>query len=450
VYEGYLEFGGNEIINSARTVGYTETAPDCPITWIVCPPCPGLQAALEDQPYVVDNISQAPWYDAEDPTTWRFYGVHALSVEGLPDSTRTASIAEGIADGGVVGNVRHAVRQVRVRALLSARGEDALDAGFSWLDAALQPDECGMHGNACGAVDVCFFVACPPVPGAEGATDEATYQQTLNDLQRRLHNVTCISGPIIEQKIQRGSTFGYIVEFTLAAGTPWVFSNTTEVELQKTLPTVIQDVPFNLIPYPSAELTSGTVVVSTNYSINPSVENAATNWVNASGPLSPSTVAPTPFLTYGRSTELFVHGAGSYRGQLLGNPATGTYTNETAQVSLMNTMTVPGLAPNTRMSFNIWVAALIAAGASGSAINGITVVVQFRSGTSTISETVIGTAAPSDYSGRVYSARSILVPAGTDNLRVIARIAVKWSSSSTPANNSDIRMYADASSVTVP
>lgn len=83
-------------------------------------------------------------------------------MEGLNDSTRTAAVTESITDGGVVGQVRHATRQVRVRALLSALGEDALESGLSWLKAALDPDYCGTHGNSCGGADSCFFTACPP------------------------------------------------------------------------------------------------------------------------------------------------------------------------------------------------------------------------------------------------------------------------------------------------
>lgn len=161
MFEGYLELGGNEIVNSARTVGYLSSG-QCASNWIVCPPCEGIQDALEHEDYTLDNIELAPWFDAEDEPTHRFLGVHALSVEGLMDSTRTASISEGITDGGVVGQVRHAVRQTRVRALLSAVGEDALESGLAWLKAALDPDFCGTHGNSCGASDSCFYTACPP------------------------------------------------------------------------------------------------------------------------------------------------------------------------------------------------------------------------------------------------------------------------------------------------
>jgi len=161
MYEGYLEFGGGEVLNSARALAYSQTAP-CPVTWLQCPPCDGIRDVLGDDPYTYETIELAPWYDAEDEVTHRFLGAHAISVEGIPDSTREASVAENMLDGGVVGRVRHATRRMRYRALLTAQGEDALEAGFSWLSSALTPGSCGSHGDGCGAADARFFTACPP------------------------------------------------------------------------------------------------------------------------------------------------------------------------------------------------------------------------------------------------------------------------------------------------
>ena len=161
MFEGYLELGGGEVLNSARSLGYTRTAP-CPVAWLQCPPCDGIRDVLNDDAYTYANIMQAPWYDVEDEVTHRFLGAHALTIEGIPDSTREASVTEGVQDGGVVGRVRHATRRMRVRAVLSAIGEDALEAGFSWLNSALTPGKCATHADACGASDTRFFTACPP------------------------------------------------------------------------------------------------------------------------------------------------------------------------------------------------------------------------------------------------------------------------------------------------
>ena len=222
MYEGFLEFGDTEIINSARTAGYVSTA-GCGVNWIQCPPCDGVNDALGQGEYIYANVQDAPWYDAQDEVTHRFLGVHGLRFEGLPGSTRTAEVTEGLLDGGVVGQVRNATRRVRVEAMLSAWGEDALEAGLSWLDAALRPERCHeghIHNATCaGHADVSVFTACPPSP------DEITKPTTV-------------------------------------WGTPIV----------------------NLATNPSFEAaTAATVEVRRNYDLNPRMDNNVTGWTVANG-----------------------------------------------------------------------------------------------------------------------------------------------------------------------
>lgn len=234
VFEGYLELGGAEVLNSARAVGYTNTAP-CPVGWLQCPPCDGVRDVLGDDIYTYETIFDAPWYDPDSPATSRFLGAHALTIEGVPDSTREAGVAEAILDGGVVGRVRNRTRRMRVRAVLSAIGEDALEAGFAWLDKALRPGRCGMHADACGAADSRFFVACPPE-----RADITMPDQVWNDPVTNL-----ATNP----------------SFEAAAGTVEVYRN--------------------LATNPSFEMTSGTVEVRRNLVQNPVGPNAAvaSGWV---------------------------------------------------------------------------------------------------------------------------------------------------------------------------
>jgi hypothetical protein len=650
MFEGYLELGGSEVINSARAIGYINTA-DCPVGWLQAQPCAGISDALDEVvEYTVANIDRAPWYDAQDPATWRFFGVHAITMEGLPDSTRTAAVAEGVLNGGVVGSVRHAVRRVRVRAMLSAHGEDALEAGFSWLSAALDPDVCGLHGNSCGATDACFFAACPPVreditiatefwvptalnlftqptprsaemyatenldvsfeedaegdyargtvtgagaqffdltrplsrvavssaqamtfqaavrlgvtaaaavlrllwldrdgnyiaagtqdgiptmskdwtritvtgtppPGAVsagillllasdqpvGATvdvrhvmaergrsvstffdgdttesptaryqwegpagdspslmlipedanilDEELYQDITGGLLRRLHNVTCISGPIVEQKLHRGVTYGYIVEFVLAAGTPFIFGETKTIDYTSYEIELVQDLPLNLVEYPSAELASGTAVVSTNYVLNPSGEDSLTGWTFDNGGFTGTD--PSPFLTFGLSTEKHEDRAKSFMGRLLGSMGAGGVKAGHPDL-LFDNYTVLGSQPaGTRVSFTAWVAGRIATGDPATTkINSIRFEV-FRqtSGGSNVGSkiTVASTSSAAEIlAGRPFSLASQLMPATAT--RVLLRIVcnVTWRSDTVAADNSDIRLFVDSVAVTIP
>lgn len=166
----YLCVGGLEVGNNARARGYAESA-DCPVGWFVGDQCETLADALGDAgKYTLDQIADAPWYDPDDEATTRFYGYYVTSLGEVSSSTRQGSFTEGILPGGVPGRSRHAGRTFRVRAWLTANGQDALEAGQSWLDAALEANNCSTHpGGSCGATDATFFTACPParktIPG---------------------------------------------------------------------------------------------------------------------------------------------------------------------------------------------------------------------------------------------------------------------------------------------
>jgi hypothetical protein len=219
-----------------------------------------LQDATGDKDYTLTNISEAPWYDEQEEASHRFLGVHALSVEGLMDSTRTASIAEGVTDGGVVGQVRHAVRQTRYRALLSAIGEDALESGLAWLKAALDPDFCGTHGNSCGAVDSCFFTACPP--------------QKKNVVTKTIQWAT---PPVINLATNPS--------FETAAGAPSVLATNLATNPSFETPGTVQVLATNQVPNPSFETLSGAAVtVRTNLFTSPVSTGP---WPNVRGTQTP-------------------------------------------------------------------------------------------------------------------------------------------------------------------
>jgi hypothetical protein len=163
MFDGYLNYGGNEVANNARTKGYADTA-ECPMWWFKGEVCPGVWEALaETDLYSYANITGAPWYDSANPESARFFGVFIVDVHGEYDSTRKASVTEGVGEGGVLGPTRKGVRALRVKAVVAAQGLDALEYGMAWLSRVLDPGTCGQHGSACGTVDLAFFAECPPV-----------------------------------------------------------------------------------------------------------------------------------------------------------------------------------------------------------------------------------------------------------------------------------------------
>jgi hypothetical protein len=632
MWDGYLTLGGNEIGNNARALGYQRTS-NCPVTWIRDIDCTGLLDALDEQ-YTYDRIDEAPWFDPDDPdTTGRFLGLYVVSMEGVSDSTRSAVITEKITDGAQVSGYRHAAREVRIRALLTARGMDALEGGMTWLRSALEPDACGVHGGDCGASDMQFFVDCPPARGTvpaysawtpvrenlfanpRGTTTSSTYWGTpaggayslrtdmigdiptavrwtssgtstgairhqvgtsmpsagapvhyrvrvfsndtvtiralarptisssagqaqlgpevvigpgLHDLEfsgssfadpagaasgvtlltvgtfpaglildvtgvliesglgpgdyfdgskigteltqytwtgaenlstsiestrvvedlvpepdvdyfprvdrfkRFLHSVRCISGPLIQAEYRANDNvhFGYLVEFTLLAAVPFVYGASKAIPLSPTVPTVIQDVAYNLVETPSATPTSGTQLVATNLSTNPSVETNDTGWAFAAG--SPIT---TGMLTGGRVTgELAAVGTASYRVVF-----TATNTSTAGWFAAEQQVAIPATT-GARYSINIWGAAVTMVGTP--TITDLQVFAIWRNGTTVLRTDTLGTVPAA---GGAHSAASILPPATTNNVivRVRANVA-SW------ASGNVIRLYADALAVTNP
>ena len=640
MFPGYLVLGGTEVFNQARTYTYVEES-DCPAGWLRCLPCPGLEDALGVDSYV-NSLSNAPWYDDADPATHKFLGIYPIQMDGLDSSTRTATIQEGILDGGVIQGTRRAVREIRVRGVMVGIGHDGLDAGLSWLDAVLDGNTCSTHQGACGEVDGCFWVTCPPErptmtdytpfdvvnrnyaldPSARVATTaswssdgatasrvagtafnttyaarftsttatmrvgpkaslavstqhsvrlqvrtskawtgmtlnyrpsgpatstgetviasglsmsttpktleytfttsatapaatasvvlvtttgvvadwieiaevmiakgeyapvffdgdttdtaianyswagtvnasqsiyearseiqvpvpDSTYDAILDPLRRRMHGLTAISGPLVLQHFHNENYHAYEIEFTLAAATPYIYGEPKVLTLPSTSPSVVQDSPFNLVPYPSAEITGGTLVVATNYTTNPSVEVNATNWASFFDP-----GIPVGMRSSARVTELAAGGSSaSYRSRVLGDNGTTVVTNAVSYMENIYITTPIATGTNRRVSVSVWAALILSAGGSGTSMTNLIGSVDFFTAADALVGSVVPLGTTTQFNGTVFSAKSIAVPATATKVRVTVRANFVYSSSATAANNTDLRLYTDTLAVTVP
>lgn len=163
IYEGYLSFGGNEIVNNSRTWGISHSARPCPMHWLKGGVCQTMNGALfEAAPYSYESIALAPWYDPDIPQSADFYGFFAYAITEALDSTRTVSRTESITDGGVLGRTRKATKTMRVKGLIMGRGRLGVEYGQAWLSSAIDPGACGQHGSECGLTDLQWFADCPP------------------------------------------------------------------------------------------------------------------------------------------------------------------------------------------------------------------------------------------------------------------------------------------------
>lgn len=625
-YEGWFRFGGNEVVNNERARGIASTV-ECPMFWLKGPRCTTLQDALGDAEYNAANLPDAPWFDPSMPdVSSRFFGVFALSVTGLNDSTRGASVVEGIDDGATIGRTRKSARQVRVRAMLLARGRDALDYGVSWLNAALDPDACGQHGTGCGTTDLEYLTDCPPARGevpdftpwvqsrrneivnpapavatgwagigatldfssghlvatstyagtgsttpraqvvtAAGATpvtpgdpyylrmevkhsrglpmeirpwfmladgtyvvyhvsptasapsdwtpvetagtvpatavlmgyqvivksdldaavvgdvfevrnittDEGDYfdgstestelaryswagaenasgsieevrsptvrprtdeeyAALVEPYRRFLHNVSVTSGPLERELMNKGEFWGQIFEWTYTAGRPWVYSATRAVDLPITPTVVIQDTPFNLVPYPSAELAGGDVDAAYNFSANPSVETNATGWATAVG--APITAG---MVTSGRVTgELAAVGTSSFRAvaTLSGSGTDGFF-------GIQQVVDLSARPAGSRVSINFWAAELLMSGTPTRQPIEFYAYWTATSGGAILRTDLLGSVS---VDGGAVSAKSLVPPAGANFVTVRAQARLSWTAAAV------VRLYADALAVTVP
>lgn len=444
VYEGYLSMGGNEIVNNSRTRGIAESAQPCPMFWLKGPVCETMNAALfEPGAYNYDTIDLAPWFDPDVPASRDFYGFFAYSITEALDSTRIVSRTEGIADGGFLGRTRKSSKTMRVKGLLMGRGRLAIEYGQAWLSAAVDPGTCGQHGSECGMTDLEWFADCPPERGwvTVPATDpeeqdttrpqtDAEYAATVDGYRRYLHDVAAISGPIITNTLQAGDFYAYEVELVFGAERPWVYGKTREVALPPSVPVVIQDVPYNLIPYPSAELAAGEVAVAFNRSTNPSVETDATGWALAADGAQITTAR----LAGARSAALAAVGAASYRVLFTANAAGANGWFGAEQV-------VPIASADQRHTVNIWSA--VVPGVGVPVLGTLEVYAIWRNAANAVLRTDNLGAIPT--AGGVISARSIKPPAGATNVVVRSRLNVaSW------ANGNTIQLFTDALAVTVP
>lgn len=421
--------------------------------------CDTLREALGDSlPYEAQYLQEAPWYSSSTPFMGApsgaetFLGAYALEVTSLSDSTFTADITEGITDGGIIGRSRRAVPTFRFRLMLIAVDEVGLEYGTTWLNSALSDSICSTHGPSCGSVDLTFFATCPPeiLPGES----EDEYNQRVDAITRVYHDVKRVNGPVVTEEIRKPkkNIYGRVVEFTLAAGVPSLFGVPS---LTGVVPPegerVISDVAQNLFAYPSAEVADATqVLISRNKSTNPSLETNATGWAATATAISGA--SPTTYLTSGRTTETAIVGLASFRARILGNSSTAA-TGVADLVITHSAQGLPSFLPGPQMvpvSLSMWASAGIFAGAAASVINSIRVDAVWLDASSAVLGTLVLGTETTTFTGRVFSAKNVVPPVNADSVRFEVHASVGWSSSSTAANNSDIRLFTDAAALITP
>ena len=428
MFNGYLEIGGREAGNRRRAFDLVQAVPNLTAPWLRLPSEEPTAAQLSDPSYSTTDMRDQPWFDADVEASRRFYGFYPLSITNISDSTWVAEATESTRSGGTISRGRYAVRQVRVRGFMTGLGEDALEYGISWLQSLVEPGRCELHESVCGETDVSWLASAPRAQrSGETAAD---YQEYLLDLRRYLHGVKLTSGPLVLEQYHRGNTYGYEVEFTLGSQDPHVYTRVVDPRLATSRASIVLSSPFNIVPTPSAELASGTVVLSRNLAKNPSLESGeATYWgAGRSGTLP----APTGSVV----TELAAEGTHSYRARLTSTAA----ASGAAWINVTGIDLTPYDA-GTSVSLSVWGAAFVS---SGTATIGI---LRAEVWFSDAANTVVGShfLDTSELTGHVFVISNMAIPAGATN----ARVAVSAQNVAMDAS-ATVDLYADALAFTVP
>ncbi|MET0711944.1 MAG: hypothetical protein ABWZ30_05520 [Jiangellaceae bacterium] len=286
VYTGFLNLGGREIVNVARTKAYVDLLLPS-LMFENCAECDDLNEALGHKRYTTPLVDRPSWFDPDNPDTWDFYGLFPLSFEGFEDATTTATVTEFVQDGGAVSTPRRATRSLRVTGLLVGLNQAALSTGMVWLRQVLRPGACNVN-QACGGDHLTYFVACPPMcedsPDLVGQQLEVTAGTRTEvrecgtgaqigpisactlPYERHLYNTTVVDGPRITETYDPMCGAMAKVEFTLVAGVPSPFGTAVQLTSVKPNPATLPSVPDDIPCDPGS---SATIVQRTNLAPNP-------------------------------------------------------------------------------------------------------------------------------------------------------------------------------------
>lgn len=234
VFQGYMSFGGTEVINQARTTAYTRHAlPQLDLR--ECDGCDDFNEVIGDAAYESPLVDRPDWFDDANPDSWDFYGLYPLEVQGFDDGVTTVTVTELMGPGATVSMPRRASRQLRVTGLLVGRTDASISYGMVWLRNALLGNPCD-DSLTCTGDHLCYFTACPPIcedspdfpppdnPDGTRACEDGLVLDPISECtapyERFLYDVTLVDGPRIVEQYASDCANYVQVEFTLVAATP--------------------------------------------------------------------------------------------------------------------------------------------------------------------------------------------------------------------------------------
>lgn len=220
-YDGYFEFGPEQLVNIARTAKLAD-ALNINTVRVSLSAVAWVETATKKSGEDFSDITDAPWYDAGVPASTEFAGILPLSVSGLDDSTRESETEEYITDGGRSGKPRNATLPLVWNVAIIASTERGAKFGKAWLDRTLRG---GMSVTSCSGTQLEYFAY-----GSSGAPL----------VHRR--SVRTTRGTSVTRKRSNSCSVTWLVTFTMTADDPYEYSLPAPqvVDLGATTPTGAQ------------------------------------------------------------------------------------------------------------------------------------------------------------------------------------------------------------------
>jgi len=207
---GYVQFGGNTVVDEARTREYLLdfgagwTLGDC-----ACPD-------LVNPPYISPAGDPAPWFEASRPESGDFFGVLLTDVNPSRPVSRTV---KPVGMGSLIGPEQLAGVNVTFTGVLTARTAEGMWWGRRWLTDVLRTP-CA----DCSLSDLCLLPVCPPANLSPAQA--ARYYRTLYD-------AALVDGPVFGEA--SSEWFVQPVQWTMSSRSPWW--NADEVTVATVSPT---------------------------------------------------------------------------------------------------------------------------------------------------------------------------------------------------------------------
>ncbi len=220
----YLNVGGIEIANAARTLSYLRAGLGDTIKGVwelqagdVC----SVLYRLGGSPvtFVSPSADPAPWYDSSEPGASEFLGLILLDMKGY-DSILTRSVTSRVDTfgGGQLGGQQRKPRVWNFRAALISNGDAGAEYGLRWLTHILIRPCVGCNGTY-----LKVRITCPP-------------EDTFSDDQGEWtsYDVALTAGPTEVdpwgpgRRSSQQDTLGAcrdiaIIEFQLTAANPYLY-----------------------------------------------------------------------------------------------------------------------------------------------------------------------------------------------------------------------------------